>query len=191
MAHALRHAQDTGGVDVCVANAGIMLLEDFLDSDPESWEAVIRINLLGVMTTLQLAAAQMAKRARGGRLLATTSVAGIRGDAGSAAYSASKAGVIAVTQTLAAELAPLHITVNAVAPGEIDTPMHADTMRRLAEANKTTPQALRRDLLNRRVPARRMGSAVEVAALFAYLASDDAAYITGETIRIDGGWWLV
>src|SRR5215211_4935359 len=102
-----------GELDICVANAGVSLMEPFLRGDLDSWRRVIDVNLLGVMLTFQAAAQAMP---RGGRLLATASIAGLHGEPSAAAYCASKAGVIGLVRTLARELAPLAITVNAVAP---------------------------------------------------------------------------
>lgn len=180
-----------GGIDVCVANAGTMLLEDLLDGTPEHWEAVLAVNLIGAMTTFQAAAAHMVADRRGGRLLATSSIAGLRGEAGSAVYCASKAGVFGLVQSLAVELAPHDITVNAVAPGEIDTDMHASVMQQIADRENDAPDHVRSTLIQERIPAQRMGTPADIAGLFLFLASDDAAYVTGETFRVDGGQLLI
>jgi NAD(P)-dependent dehydrogenase (short-subunit alcohol dehydrogenase family) len=148
---------------------------------------VMRVNLLGVMITLQAAARSMVEAGRSGRLLATASIAGLHGEPGSSAYSASKAAVIGLVRTLAVELAPHRITVNGVAPGQIDTAMNARDLETVGHSSGRSPAELLREHLERRVPARRLGSPAEVAGLFAYLASDEAAFVTGEVIRIDGG----
>jgi NAD(P)-dependent dehydrogenase (short-subunit alcohol dehydrogenase family) len=186
LAAAVELAAGDAGLDVCVANAGVSLMEGFLEGGTESWERVMRVNLLGVMLTLQAAATSMVERG-GGRLLATASIAGLHGEPGSSAYCASKAGVIGLVKTLAVELAPHGVTVNAVAPGQIDTGMNARDLETVARAAGRSPRDLLDEHLERRVPARRLGAPEEVAALFAYLASDAAAFITGEVIRIDGG----
>jgi NAD(P)-dependent dehydrogenase (short-subunit alcohol dehydrogenase family) len=173
-----------GELDICVANAGVSLMEPFLQGSLESWRRVVEVNLLGVMLTFQAAAAAMP---RGGRLLATASIAGLHGEPSAAAYCASKAGVIALVRTLSIELAPLAITVNAVAPGQIETAMNRRDLDRVAEREGRSPEELLREHLEARVPLRRMGTPEEVAALFAFLAGPDAGYITGEVIRIDGG----
>ena len=142
------------------------------------------MNLLGVMLTFQAAALAMP---RGGRLLATASIAGLHGEPGASAYCASKGGLIALVRTLAVELAPCGITVNAAAPGQIETAMNRRDLQRLAEDQGRPPEELLREHLERRVPAGRMGTAEEVAALFAFLAGPDAGFVTGEVIRIDGG----
>jgi NAD(P)-dependent dehydrogenase (short-subunit alcohol dehydrogenase family) len=184
---AVKLAAGGDGLDVCVANAGVSLMEDFLEGGTESWERVIRVNLLGVMITLQAAARSMVEHGRGGRLLATASIAGLHGEPGGSAYGASKAAMIGLVRTLAVELAPHGITVNAVAPGQIDTGMNARDLETVARAEGRVPRELLDEHLERRVPARRLGAPEEVAALFGYLASDAAAFVTGEVIRIDGG----
>jgi NAD(P)-dependent dehydrogenase (short-subunit alcohol dehydrogenase family) len=173
-----------GELDICVANAGISLMQSFLEGDLGSWERVLRVNLLGVMNTLQLAALAMP---RGGRLLATASIAGLHGEAEASAYCASKAGVVGLVRSLAVELAPHGFTVNAVAPGQIDTRMNSTDLEIVSRRQGRPASELLQAHLDQRVPARRLGTPEEVAGLFAFLASDAAAFITGEVIRIDGG----
>jgi NAD(P)-dependent dehydrogenase (short-subunit alcohol dehydrogenase family) len=172
-----------GELDVCVANAGVSLMQGFLDGDPRDWERVLRVNVLGVMLTLQAAARAMP---RGGRLLVTASIAGLHGEPGLAAYSASKAALVGLVRTLARELAPA-ITINAVAPGQIATPMNRRDLELVAGRLGRSPDELLREHLHAHVPARRLGTPEEIAAAFAFLASDEAGFITGETIRVDGG----
>jgi NAD(P)-dependent dehydrogenase (short-subunit alcohol dehydrogenase family) len=180
MAAAVRAA---GELDVCVANAGVSLMEPFVEGTVESWTRVIAVNLLGVMVTLQAAARAMPD---GGRLLATSSIAGLHGEASAAAYCASKAGVVALVRTLAIELGP-DITVAAVAPGQIETSMSLGDLDEVAERVGRPAEELLRDHLERRVPAHRMGTPDEIAAVFAFLASDEARFINGEVVRVDGG----
>jgi NAD(P)-dependent dehydrogenase (short-subunit alcohol dehydrogenase family) len=180
MTEAVRAA---GELDVCVANAGVSLMEPFLEGSLESWRRVVEVNLLGVMVTFQAAARAMP---RGGRLLATASVAGLHGEPAASAYSASKAGVIALVRTLAIELGP-DITVNAVAPGQIETSMSLSDLDEVALRVGRPAAELLQDHLDRRVPARRMGTPDEVASMFAYLASPEAGFVNGEVIRVDGG----
>jgi NAD(P)-dependent dehydrogenase (short-subunit alcohol dehydrogenase family) len=187
IADAVRAAAGTGGLDICVANAGVSLMEPFLDGSVESWGRVLQVNLLGVMITLQAAAHAMVAAGRGGRLLATASIAGLHGEPGGSAYCASKAGVVGLVRTLAVELAPFEITVNAVAPGQIDTDMNSRDLETQARELGRAAEHLRQEQLERNVPARRLGTPDEVASLFAFLASDEAAFITGEVLRIDGG----
>jgi NAD(P)-dependent dehydrogenase (short-subunit alcohol dehydrogenase family) len=187
MVDAVSEAAGSSGLDICVANAGVSLMEPFLDGTVDSWERVLRVNLVGVMITLQAAARAMVDQGRGGRLLATASIAGLHGEPGSSAYCASKAGVVGLVRTLAVELAPHDITVNAVAPGQIDTAMNSRDLETQARELGRSPELLREEHLALSVPARRLGRPQEVAALFAFLASDEAAFITGEVLRIDGG----
>ncbi len=187
VAEAVREAAGDGGLDVCVANAGVSSMEGFLAGASTSWEQVLRVNLLGVMITLQAAAKAMVDAGRGGRLLVTASIAGLHGEPGSSAYCASKAGVIGLVKTLAVELAPWSITANAVAPGQIDTAMNTRDLETAGRKSGRPAAALLREHLRLRVPAGRRGTPDEVASLFAFLASDEAAFINGEVLRIDGG----
>jgi NAD(P)-dependent dehydrogenase (short-subunit alcohol dehydrogenase family) len=173
----------SGELDICVANAGISLMQPFLEGDVGSWERVLRVNLLGVMNTFQQAALAMP---RGGRLLATASIAGLHGEADASAYCASKAGVIGLVRALSVELASKNFTVNAVAPGQIDTRMNSTDLEIVSRREGRPAPELLRAHLEQRVPARRLGTPDEVAGLFTYLASE-AAFVTGEVIRIDGG----
>ena len=171
-----------GELDICVANAGISLMEPFLDGDLGSWERVLRVNLLGVMNTFQQAALAMP---RGGRLLATASIAGLHGEPNASAYCASKAGVIGLVRSLAVELGPKGFTVNAVAPGQIDTGMNSTDLETVSRREGRPAAELLRAHLDQHVPARRLGTPDEVADVFAFLAS--AAFITGTVVTIDGG----
>jgi NAD(P)-dependent dehydrogenase (short-subunit alcohol dehydrogenase family) len=173
-----------GELDICVANAGVSLMEPFLEGRLASWRRVLEVNLLGVMMTFRAAALAMP---RGGRLLATASIAGLHGEPNASAYCASKAGVIALVRTLSIELGPFGITVNAVAPGQIETAMNRRDLELVAEREGRSADDLLREHLERRVPAGRMGTPEEVAAVFAFLAGPGAEFITGEVIRVDGG----
>jgi NAD(P)-dependent dehydrogenase (short-subunit alcohol dehydrogenase family) len=176
-----------GELDICVACAGVSLMEPFLDGSPDRWRDVVTVNLLGVMVTFQAAARAMLAHGRGGRLLAVSSIAGIRGETDTAAYAASKAGLIGLVRALAVELSGREITVNAVAPGQVATAMNRRDVDTLARRIGRPAADLLREHLERRVPARRMGRPQEVAALLAFLASDAAAFIDGEVVRMDGG----
>jgi NAD(P)-dependent dehydrogenase (short-subunit alcohol dehydrogenase family) len=179
-------AQD-GGLDICVGNAGMTEYTFVLDATPAHWRKIIDVNLLGLVNTFTAAARVMVRGGRGGSLVATASVAGLRGESGGAAYCASKAAVISVCQSMALELAPHRITVNAVAPGEVDTELHAGLMRQVAAAHDSTADEVRARFLRDRVPIGRMAAPREVADAIAFLASPAASYITGETVRVDGG----
>ena len=171
---AFRIAVETmGGVDVVINNAGISVRHAFLDITPQDWERVLATNLTGVFHVAQVAARHMMELG-GGVILNTASTNGITGYPLYADYNASKAGVIELTLSMALELAP-KIRVNAVAPGYVLTPMqraeYTDEM--LAE-------------VNRKIPLNRHAEPAEIAALFAFLASDDAAFISGQVYTIDG-----
>jgi NAD(P)-dependent dehydrogenase (short-subunit alcohol dehydrogenase family) len=173
-------------VDVCIANAGVARVEDFLEGSPESWGGIFAVNLVGVMITLQVATKQMVALGRGGRLLATASIAGLRGEAHASAYCASKGGVIALIKALAVELAPHGITANAVAPGLIATALSVRDTEVLSARAGITREAFEVEFLATQVPVGRIGRPEEVASLFCYLASDQAAFINGAIVRIDG-----
>jgi meso-butanediol dehydrogenase/(S,S)-butanediol dehydrogenase/diacetyl reductase len=162
------------GVDVLVNNAGISIRHKFLDIAPEEWEKVLSVNLTGVFYVAQTAARHMWERGSGA-ILQTASTNGLVGQPFYADYNATKAGVIALTKTMAVELAP-KVRVCAVAPGYVLTPMQR------AEYSDAMLEEV-----NRKIPLRRHAEPGEIAALFAYLASDDAAYVTGQVITIDGG----
>jgi NAD(P)-dependent dehydrogenase (short-subunit alcohol dehydrogenase family) len=162
-----------GGVDVLINNAGISIRHDFLKITPEEWDKVIAVNLTGVFYMAQAAARHMWERG-GGVILQTASTNGFVGQPYYADYNATKAGVIELTRTMALELAP-KIRVCAVAPGYVLTPM---------QRAEYTDAML--DEVNSKIPLRRHAKPEEIAALFAFLASDDAAYVTGQVYTIDG-----
>jgi len=162
-----------GGLDVVINNAGISIRHSFLEITAEEWARVLAVNLTGVFYVAQTAARHMMQHA-GGVILQTASTNGIMGYPYYADYNASKAGVIELTRSMALELAP-KIRVCAVAPGYVLTPM---------QRAEYTDAML--EEVNRKIPLRRHAAPEEVAALFAFLASDDAAYLTGHVYTIDG-----
>lgn len=162
-----------GGIDVLINNAGISIRHTFLDITPEEWTRIQSVNLNGVFYMAQEAAKRMLDN--GGVILNMGSTNGLAGNPNYADYNASKAGVIELTKTLALELAP-KIRVNVVCPGYVMTPMQR------AEYSDEMFAAL-----NEKIPLRRHADPGEVAALFAFLASEDAAYMTGGIFVIDGG----
>ncbi len=166
-----RAFEQIGKVDVLVANAGISIRAPFLEISEEDWRRVLDVNLTGVF----LCAQQAARRMDEGVILMTASTNGLSGHPCYADYNASKAGVILLAKTMARELAP-KIRVNAICPGYVLTPMQKAeyTEDMLAEVNAS-------------IPLGRHAEPEEIAALFAFLASDDARYITGAAITIDGG----
>jgi NAD(P)-dependent dehydrogenase (short-subunit alcohol dehydrogenase family) len=163
-----------GGVDVLVANAGISIRKPFLEIDAADWQRVLDVNLTGVFHCAQQAARRMVA-ADGGVILMTASTNGLSGHELYADYNASKAGVILLARTMARELAPT-VRVNAVCPGYVLTPM---------QEAEYSPEMLER--VNASIPLGRHARPDEIAALFAFLASDEGAYFTGATISIDGG----
>ncbi len=163
-----------GGLDVVVNNAGISIRHKFLDITREEWDRVLAVNLTGVFHVAQTAARHMVQHG-GGVILNTASTNGIVGHPLYADYNATKAGVIELTRSMALELAP-QVRVNAIAPGYVLTPMQR------AEYSDAMLEAV-----NRKIPLGRHAQPEEVAALFAFLASDDAAYLTGQVYLIDGG----
>lgn len=187
VAMAVDRASGSDGLDIIVANAAILVPDDWQRGDPADWSDVLDVNLLGVMRSFRLAAANMIEHGRAGRLLATASTAGIRAFPDSPAYAASKAGVISVVQSAALAFAEHGITANAIAPGHInDTALHDAIVRRMAGAGGLTADAVEDDW-RAPIPLGRFGRASEIAHAFLFLASDASAYITGATLGVDGG----
>ena len=163
-----------GRLDILVNNAGITRDNLIMKMTEEDFDAVISANLKGCFNTIKGASRQMLKQ-RSGRIINITSVSGILGNAGQANYAASKAGIIGLTKTMARELASRGITVNGVAPGFVDT----DMTQVLSESVKEAATA--------QIPLGRFGKPEDIANMVTYLASEKAAYITGQIISVDGG----
>jgi 2-hydroxycyclohexanecarboxyl-CoA dehydrogenase len=184
--HSIRAAveaaeRDLGPTDVLVNNAGDDEWGWFTETDPALWDRVLAVNLRGVIAVTHRVLPGMQERRRG-RIVNTASEAGRVGSSGSAAYSAAKAGVIGFTKTIAVESGRFGITCNAVAPGPIETPLLMGAPERLGEVG--------RRLVETMVGAttlRRLGQPEEVAAAIAFLASDDASYVTGQALGVSGG----
>ena len=163
-----------GSIDILVNNAGLTRDNLVMRLKEEDWDAVLNANLRGAFTTTKAVSRGMMKK-RWGRIINMASVVGLMGNKGQANYAASKAGLIALTKSVAKELGSRNILVNAVAPGFIETDM---TAAMTADA---------RAALNSQIPLERLGSAKDVAGAVAFLASDHASYITGQVIVVDGG----
>lgn len=166
-----------GKIDILVNNAGIVRDKSFMKMTPEMWSDVISVNLTGVFNCTKAVIDGMVEN-RWGRIVNLSSVIGRMGNRGQANYAASKAGIIGMTQTLAKEFAKKGITVNAVAPGFVDTQM----------LKSVPPEIL--DKIISQIPVGRLGKPEEVAGTVAYLCSQDGAYITGQVIDINGGLYV-
>ena len=163
-----------GHLDILVNNAGITRDGLIMKMKEEDFDAVIETNLKGTFNTIRHTTRWMLKQ-KGGKIINISSVSGILGNAGQSNYAASKAGVIGLTKAVARELAPRGVRVNAVAPGFVETDMTA----KLSEKVRTVTEE--------QIPLKRMARPEEVAGVVRFLASDAAAYITGEVVRVDGG----
>ncbi len=172
MFHAVQEA--FGKVDILVNNAGITRDALMVRMKESDFDAVISVNLKGTWNCMKLAAKSMMKQ-RSGRIISLSSVAGVYGNAGQSNYSASKAGVIGMTKTLAKEIGSRGVTVNAIAPGMIETDMTQNLPEEVKEA------------ASKQIPLARFGKPEDVANAIAFLASDMASYISGQVIHVDGG----
>ena len=168
--------KDHGGLDILVNNAGVAINGLLLRYKDDQWQRTLQVNLAGAFHCARAAASLLLRAKDAGRIVNITSVVGENGNAGQAAYAASKAGLIGLTTSLAKELAGRGVTVNAVSPGFIDTDMTAEHL----------PEAARAKLLEQ-IPLARIGNADDVAHAVSFLAGPEAAYITGQVLRVNGG----
>ena len=173
-----RAAEAMGGLDILVNNAGITRDQIFMRMSDGDWQSVLDVNLTAAMRLCRAVMRPMMK-ARHGRIVNISSIVGATGNAGQANYAAAKAGLIGLTKSIAAEVASRGITANAVAPGFIATAM----TDKLTEDQKAR--------INTQIPAGRMGTPEEIAAAVLYLASDEAAYVTGATLHVNGGMAMI
>lgn len=165
---------DFSSVDILVNNAGITKDNLILRMSEDDFDSVINVNLKGTFNLIKHLSRYLMK-SPAGRIINIASVVGLMGNAGQANYAASKAGIIGMTKTVAKELASRKVTCNAIAPGFIETDMTAALPQEVIDQYNTV------------IPLKRMGTASDIAAVAVFLASDQAAYITGEVIRVDGG----
>jgi 3-oxoacyl-[acyl-carrier protein] reductase len=165
-------------LDILVANAGVTRDGLLIRMKDEDWETVLKVNLESYFRLCRAATKGMMRR-RSGRIIGITSVVGVTGNGGQTNYAASKAGMIGFSKALAQEVATRGITVNCVAPGFIESPM-TDVLNEQQKAQILST-----------IPAARLGSGVEVAAACVYLASDQAAYVTGQTLHVNGGMAMI
>lgn len=167
-----------GGLDILVNNAGITRDGLIVRMSDEDWDAVIDTNLSGVFAIVRAAARHLMKQ-RSGSIINVTSVVGLVGNSGQANYAAAKAGVVGLTKSVAREMAPRGVRANAIAPGFIDTDMTSKLTDAIKEAAR------------QQIAMREFGTPEDIAACAAFLASDDARYITGQVIAVDGGMTFV
>jgi 2-hydroxycyclohexanecarboxyl-CoA dehydrogenase len=176
--------ESTGALDVLVNNAGTDEFAFFTDTEPDLWDRVLAVNLKGVLACTHAVLPGMQKGGYG-RIVSIASEAGRVGSKGSAVYSAAKGGVIAFTKTIARENARFGITANAIAPGPIDTPL----LRRATDLGDLGERII--ETMKRATQLRRLGEPDEVAAAVVFLASEEASYVTGETLGVSGGLGMV
>ena len=183
------HVAALGGIDVMVANAGVTLIARFMDTTPEILNRTFDINFKGVFHCYAAAARQMIAQGRGGRLIAACSISGHKGGDWVSAYVASKFAVRGLTQSVALELAPHGITANVYSPGMVDTPMYQEIDRMVTEREGTPPGSQIRKMAAT-IPMGRFATPTDIANVVSFLASEDSAYVTGQSLVVDGGIYM-
>ena len=178
-----------GGIDVLVNCAAVYALTPVTEVSREQWSTLFSINVDGTFFTMQAVAKQMIKQGRGGKIINLASQAGRRGERLGAAYCATKAAVISLTQSAGLALIEHRINVNAIAPGIIDTPMW-DVVDREFATLENIPVGEKRRQISRQIPFGRMGQPEEVTGCAVFLASDDSDYVIAQTYGVDGGNWM-
>jgi meso-butanediol dehydrogenase / (S,S)-butanediol dehydrogenase / diacetyl reductase len=180
------HVAAFGGLDVMVANAGVTLIARFMDTTPDIVTRTFDLNFKGVFHCYQAAARQMIAQGRGGRLIAACSISGHKGGDWVSAYVASKFAVRGLTQSVALELAPHGITANVYSPGMVDTPMYQEIDKMVTE-REGKPRGSQIQKMAATIPMGRFAQPVDVARVVSFLASEDSAYMTGQSLVVDGG----
>ena len=170
--------KQTQGIDILVNNAGINRDTLSMRMTDEQWDAVLSVNLTAGFRLIRSILPQMMKK-RWGRVISMASIAGVIGNVGQANYAASKGGLIAMTKSIAQEVAGRGITLNCIAPGFIATPM-----------TENLPEAVKQEMLHR-IPAKRMGTPQDIANVVAFLASEESSYMTGQTLNVNGGMLMI
>jgi len=183
------HVGHFGGLDVMVANAGIAVTAPLLEITAKQWQRTMDVNVKGVLHCYQSAARQMITQGRGGRLIGAASVAAHRGGKWQSAYSASKFAVRGMSQSVAQELAEHQITVNVYSPGVVHTPMWEGIDAEMSRRRGTQLGSEMAGMVAG-IPLGRLELPTDVAGVVAFLASPEAAYITGQSIVVDGGMWF-
>jgi meso-butanediol dehydrogenase/(S,S)-butanediol dehydrogenase/diacetyl reductase len=183
------HVGHFGGLDVMVANAGIAVTAPLLEITAKQWQLTMDVNVKGVLHCYQSAARQMITQGRGGRLIGAASVAAHRGGKWQSAYSASKFAVRGMSQSVAQELAEYQITVNVYSPGVVQTPMWEGIDAEMSRRRGTQLGSEMAGMVAG-IPLGRLEVPTDVAGVVAFLASPEAAYITGQSIVVDGGMWF-
>jgi meso-butanediol dehydrogenase / (S,S)-butanediol dehydrogenase / diacetyl reductase len=184
------HVSEFGGLDVIVANAGIAITAEFVDTTLQDLQRTLAINVGGVFNCYKAASKVMIEQGRGGRLIAAGSVSAHRGGHWQSAYVASKFAVRGLTQTVATELGKYGITANIYSPGVVQTPMW-DSIDDVVTTHEGTPRGSQLAKMLPNIPLGRLSVPADVAAVVSFLASADSAYVTGQSFVVDGGMYFV